>query len=564
MRKKLLILSVCLAAALNNCNGGSSGGGGGGGGGGDGGGGGTIDGVTGTPYDIGTPTLSELYVSPTGSDDNAGTNIMMPLRTLQAAWARIPAGALSGTGYRINMIAGTYPCGEDESACVNFFENRIGTRQLPIIITSVNASGAESAGGAVIRGGLDVTNVAYLYFIGLQMVAGNTLPTNNSGNNVLHIASGDHILMRNLTLAGPAGRTDTTNTIQEVIKINQAQNVYLESSDVSGTFQTVVDYFSVQGGHFLNNKIHGSGGRCAYLKGGSAYFMISGNELWDCHEAGFQAGEGSNLNLMRSPWLHYEAYDFKVINNIIHDIYGAGLSASGGYDILMAYNTLYRIGLSDGRDWTLAQSVLGSRGCPIVDEFPSAAASSAQCQHYIDLGGWGSATVGDGGEWIPDKSVYIYNNIFYNPSGVSTSISHFAVNGPVSLPADARNIPNPARTDENLVIRGNIVWNGSGLQLLDTTNGSTPGCEDTNPTCNRAQIAADNSINAFEPQLTNPAGGDYTPVAGGNVATASAYAIPDFTWDSFSPSVPAGSLSNAVTQNRAGAARSGADHPGAY
>jgi hypothetical protein len=50
---------------------------------------------------------------------------------------------------------------------------------------------------------------------------------------------------------------------------------------------------------------------------------------------------------MRTPWLHYEAYDIKVYNNVFHDIRGAGLSVSGGYNILMAYNTLYRVGGDD-------------------------------------------------------------------------------------------------------------------------------------------------------------------------------------------------------------------------
>jgi hypothetical protein len=566
-RNIIAVAVLGMFVLMGGCSGGSSGGGGGGAGGGGTGTNGS-GAATGTPYDMGTPTLSELYVSSTGNDANSGTEIGAPLRTLTAAWNMIPAGTLSATGFRINMIAGTYPCDADESACSNYFADKIGTYQFPIIIRSIDSVGAESIGGAIIRGGMDINNVAYLYLIGLTMLAGNDLPTNNSGNNVLHIANVDHMLMRNLVLTGPSGRTDTTSNIQEVLKGNQGSDVYLESSDVSGTFQTVVDLFSVQNGHFINNNIHGSGGRCAYLKGGSAYFRVEGNSFYDCHEAGFQAGEGSNFNLMRTPWLHYEAYDIKVVNNVIHDIYGAGLSVSGGYNILMAYNTLYRIGMSDTRDWTLAQFVLGSRSCTIVDEYPSAGAASTRCQQYIDAGGWGTASAGNagetGGEWIPDKNIYVYNNIFYNPAGVSTAIAHFAVNGPTTLPADAKNIPNPAQTDQNLVIRGNIVWNGSGLELLSTTNGTAPGCADTNPTCNSTQLGADNAINTIEPQLTNPAGGDFTTTSGSNVLAATAYSIPDFTWDAFTPAVTQGTLSNSVTTNRAGAARTGADHPGAF
>lgn len=42
------------------------------------------------------------------------------------------------------------------------------------------------------------------------------------------------------------------------------------------------------------------------------------------------------------PWVNYDAYAIKVTNNIIHDVWGAGLSVFGGYSILMAHNTLYK------------------------------------------------------------------------------------------------------------------------------------------------------------------------------------------------------------------------------
>lgn len=61
-------------------------------------------------------------------------------------------------------------------------------------------------------------------------VGGNDLPTNASGNNLLHIANASYILMRDMTITGPSGRTDMNNTIQEVIKVNQGDHVYLESS----------------------------------------------------------------------------------------------------------------------------------------------------------------------------------------------------------------------------------------------------------------------------------------------------------------------------------------------
>jgi hypothetical protein len=61
-------------------------------------------------YDIGDPTLSELYVAPAGDDANSGASPAAPLRTLSAAWGRLPT-TTSLTGYRISLASAiTYAC----------------------------------------------------------------------------------------------------------------------------------------------------------------------------------------------------------------------------------------------------------------------------------------------------------------------------------------------------------------------------------------------------------------------------------------------------------------------
>ena len=55
-------------------------------------------------------------------------------------------------------------------------------------------------------------------------------------------------------------------------------------------------------------------------------------------------GQGTGLQFMTAPWLHYEAYGIRVVNNIVHDTEGAGLGVNGGYNVLIAWNTLYRVG----------------------------------------------------------------------------------------------------------------------------------------------------------------------------------------------------------------------------
>jgi hypothetical protein len=507
-------------------------------------------------FDIGEPTLQDLYVSPSGGDENDGLSRSSPLKTIGAAWAKIPEELLNQTGYRINLLPGTYPC---EGDCINYFSARHGTAAFPILLQA-----ADGPGTVTIMGGLNIADVSYLYLLDLTMEAGQEAGA-AFGNNVLHIEKGDHILLRGLTLHGPQKCiTDECNDIQEVLKINQSQYVYLEQSDLSGTFQTVLDFVSVQYGHLLANRIHLSGGRCAYLKGGSAYFLVEGNEFFDCVEAGFQAGESSNLAFLQSPWLHYEAYDIKLVNNLIRDVHGAGLSVSGAYNILMAFNTLYRVGMEDasGRPWALVQLIHGARGCYAAEEFGGESGTQARCQQLLDLGAWGTAALGDenGGEWIPNRNVFIMNNLFYNPKGAATRYVQFVVNGPLITPEQARNLPAPSRTDENLIIRGNVIWNQPTEEaaLLGDNNGSgNIGCQDDNPTCNAAQLLSENTINAFEPELLDPANGDFRPVADGNLLGVAAVPIPDFDWADapLQPTVPPGTLQNWVERDHDGVPR---------
>lgn len=512
-------------------------------------------------YDIGAPILTDIYISTTGNDANSGATRDQPVKTIGQAWSRIPAGELTGTGYRLMFLPGAYPC---EGDCINYFSDRTGTYQYPVILTA-----ADGAGTVTLLGGLNLKNVSYLYLTDLTLWAGREAGS-AFGNNVLHIEDGHHILMRGLTLRGPVDCiTDACNDMQEVLKINQADYVYLETSDLSGTFQTVLDYFSVQYGHIFGSRIHRSGGRCAYLKGGSAYFLVSGNDFYDCREAGFQAGEGSNLAFMQTPWLHYETYDVKVVNNVFHDIYGSGFGVHGSYNALVAYNTLYRVGLDDdvGRSWALFDAEQGIRGCTSAEEFGGDVGTRQRCQELLDLGAWGTSVL-TSGQWIPNHSAYIYNNIFYNPAGATTHYTQFTVDGPVSPPPETRHIPDPSRTDDNLVVRGNIVWNAplEYAGLIGTSNGSDPGCAAGNPTCNEAQLLADNHVNIFEPQLTDPAHGDFTPVAGGNVFTSTTYGPPAFVWTDSPqpPPVPQGTLSNDVPMDHDRNARPYTSPPGAY
>jgi hypothetical protein len=497
-------------------------------------------------YDLGTPKVVDIWLDPgSGNDANDGSTREKAVKTLGAAWNRIPANTtLTSNGYSINILPGSLPC---ENACRNYFSGRFGTKEFPIIIRP-----ADGRGSVTIQGGLNIYNVKYLYLIDLNLLAGGA--NGAFANNVLHIDKGDHVLMKGLTIKGL-----TQAEFKEVLKVNTSQHIYLEDSEISNSFQAAVDYVAVQYGHILNNRIHDAGSWGMYLKGGSAYFRIEGNEIYKTY-FGFSAGEGSGVSFLVPPFVHYEAYDLKFINNVLYDIPGTPLAVSGGYNILMAYNTLYRTAYNNegGRAYAFITTFLGNRVC----------SDTAQvCQQMINQGAWGPtqpATEYVGGV-IPNRNVFFYNNLFYNPAPYRTMYGHLAIWGPRSKPANHANIPEFLTTDQNLQIKGNVFWNGPADMPLGIEHESW-GCQPSNPTCNPTQLKADNTFNAFEPQLVNPNAGDFKIISGSNLVNAKAQTIPDFSWgDSPSPpGVPIGDVRNSIDYDRSLISRASANLPGAY
>jgi len=478
-------------------------------------------------YDIGAPVLTELYVDPVNGDDgNSGRTPARPFRTLTAAWSEIPVNSTLSVGFRINLGPGFYP----ESSIPNYLESRHGAFGAPIIIRS-----SGPAGTAVLGGDLNVFDCRYLYIIGVTI-----RPT--PAGDAFHCERCDHLLLRGSTLDGGA------RAAHETVKVNQSRNIFLENNNISGADDNAVDFVAVQYGHIVGNRIHNSGDWCAYVKGGSAYLRVENNTFFNCGTGGFTAGQGTGFEFMESPWLHYEAYDIKFFNNIVHDTEGAAIGVNGGFNIVMAYNTFYRVGSrSHG-----IEVVFGSRSCD---------GDTSRCNAYRLLGGWGHSS---GDEPIPNRNVSIFNNVLYNPSGFRSADQHFAIQPPRS-PSSGTNVPSPARTDTNLVIRGNILWNGPA-ELPLGIEGVLGACDDTNPTCSAEQLRAENSINVGEPLLRDPRNNDFRPHAGGAVMGRIGDAIPDFTDTGrpTTPLVPGGTLTNLFPEDRGGVARSNTSPPGAY
>lgn len=477
-------------------------------------------------FAIGSPTLTELYVDPiNGDDDASGRSPGDPLQTLDAAWRKIPMNTPLSTGFRINLAPGTYP----ESSLPNYLESRHGTLAAPIIIRSTGGVGA-----TVLAGDLNVFDCRYLYIIGV------TLRPQPAGD-VFHCERCNHILLRGATFDGG-------NRIgQETIKINQSQYVFIENSNITGASDNAVDFVAVQYGHLIGNRISNAGDWCAYVKGGSAAIRVENNTFFNCGTGGFSAGQGTGFEFMESPWLHYEAYDIKFFNNIVHDTEGAAIGVNGGFNVVMAFNTFYRVGSR-------------SHGIEVVFGLRSCDGDTARCAAHRALGGWGLSS---GEEPIPNRNVFIYNNVLYNPTGFQSTFQHFAIQPP-RTPTSGSNIPTPSRTDTNLQIRGNLISNGPADLLLGVED--TAACVDSNPTCNAVQLRGENALNTAIPHFNDPASGDFRPLAGGAIFEHAMVTVPNFTNTGRpeSPPVPVGNLTNFFPEDRGGITRTTTSPPGAY
>ena len=214
-------------------------------------------------FDIGTPTVIDIWVNPSaGNDASSGASRDQSLRSLSAAWGRVPIGGTLTTGVRINLVAGTYP----ESIVPNYWEARHGTLAAPVIIRA-----ADGAGTARLPT-VNVFDCSYFYLDGLDISSG--------GGDVLHFDACSHILVRNTTVRG-TGVIASYAVPQETLKVNQSQFIFIEGCDISGAWDNAVDFVAVQYGHVVGSKIHRSGDWAMYAKGGSAYLTVTGNEFYD-------------------------------------------------------------------------------------------------------------------------------------------------------------------------------------------------------------------------------------------------------------------------------------------
>ncbi|KAF6251939.1 hypothetical protein COO60DRAFT_1704518 [Scenedesmus sp. NREL 46B-D3] len=483
-----------------------------------------------------------VWVDARATGEELGTQ-SAPYHSMRPAVAAIPKRTKLTRGIVINVMPGIVYQSRDVSL---WFESLWGTATAPVVVQR-----APGTSGEADLQGVEVLDCTWLYFIGVTF----RQPADSfGGGDVVHVAHSAYI---HLLRVAAIGRSEGERMPQETVKVNQVQGMYIEDSDISHAGDNAVDFVAVQYGHICRTKIH-EGNWCIYAKGGSAYLLIDSNAVYNCNEAGLRIGQGTGFEYMVKPWLQYEAYGIRVTNNVVYNTWGAGLGVAGGYNVLMAYNTVYRCGERSH----MVEFVYGERSCDGDTDL------DGMCNTNANAGGWGPRRPGDPAVPIPSRSIHFINNLLVNPPGYAAP-AYFSAPLPPAVGTTETPGPRPPTNpyvSNRLRIQGNVFINDAADDSL-----GLDACLDSNIACNRAQVLRDNTIN--DPALSV----DFSGVSGGSAAlTPGSKALlrrvwkrvevpPAFPgWSTPGSPTPRGTLANPVRTDKAGLARKPAnDLPGA-
>lgn len=436
-----------------------------------------------------------IHVDPVrGNDAGPGTR-SRPLRTLTAAWNRLPAVASGRTV--IELAPGDY---RDKSPV--YWENHSGRTGAPILIRS------RSMRRPARLPSVNVFGVAHLEFRGVRFTG---------GGDVIHCERCENFTLRSVTAVGRGA--------QETVKINQSRRVRILDSTIGGAGDNAIDFVAVEHGVIAGNRISRAQDWCAYAKGGSVDIRVTGNVFERCGTGGFTAGQGTGFQFMVAPWLQYEAVGVVVTGNTVKDTDGAAFGVQGGFNVLIADNVATRV----GRRSHVIEATYGGHSC---DGRPGDEGRE-RCARYLAAGGWGTTAVDDGDNYarIGNRHVYLVGNVIHNPAPYRSRWQQLEV--PADLgPQPGTNVPAGISAASDLRLLGNVIWNGGPEMPL----GGDGGCRPANPTCNPAQLESENLINRRRPALAGRRGGRLAK--SGWTAAWKPYAVPPPRWDDLPAGTP--------------------------
>ena len=362
-----------------------------------------------------------------GRDSNAGST-RSPLRTVAAAWRSIPQARVLQRPVRILIRPGRYGA----KALPNYWESRWGTKKAPIVIVAARR-------GTVSFGNVNLYDLRWVAFSGIAF---------KDHYDLFHCERCQHVLLTRSRLVG------SPKDLHENVKVNQSSDIGITHSTISGADDNAIDFVAVQHARVTYNVIERANDWCEYAKGGSAFVLVAHNRIRHCGTGGFTAGQGTGFQFMTAPFIRYEAYGIDVLDNLISDTEGAGIGVNGGYNIVVARNRMWNVGMRSH----LLEVGYGNRSC---DGQPGDDGRQP-CQQNLDAGGWGTTRVDDGTNYvrIPNRHVWILGNVIDNPSRQGDQLLSIAA--PFSGVEQDGSGLGAVSADDDLHIAGNLIA-GRGL-----------------------------------------------------------------------------------------------------
>jgi hypothetical protein len=417
-----------------------------------------------------------------GSDHNSGT-AKRPLRTVAAAWHRIPQATVLTRPVQILVRPGRYGA----NSLPNYWESRWGSAEAPIVVRAARP-------GKVSFASVNLYDLRWVAFTGIVF---------KDRFDLFHCELCRHVLLDRSRLVG------SPKDLHENVKVNQSQHIAITRNLISGADDNAIDFVSVQYARVTGNTIERANDWCAYAKGGSAFVLVARNRIRHCGTGGFTAGQGTGFQFMVAPFIRYEAYGIDVLDNRISDVEGAGVGVNGGFDVVIARNRMWNVGARSHE----IEVGYGSRSC---DGQPGDDGRE-RCAQNLDLGGWGTTRVDDGTNYvrIPDRHVWVLGNVIDNPRRQGDQL--FSIAGPFSGAEQDGSGLGDVRADDDLHIAGNLIA-GRGL----------PAGSDDCAAEDCAAIGSRNTLDARSGLFRAPLSGDLRLAPG---RSAPAPTLPEVAWD---------------------------------
>lgn len=267
--------------------------------------------------------LRDVYVAPSGSDSNSGSQ-SKPYQTLKHALKNAQPGDI------IHVAAGNYGGG-------NYVSGIQGTAQNPIKILGPDDGEAVFSGGSEV---FHMVNPAYI-------IISNLTFTGSSDNGINFDDGGDyttpahHIIFDNIKIhnVGSGGNNDS-------LKLSGVDNFYIFNSDFrdGSSGGSGIDMVGCHDGLIAGNTFYSLGSNFIQMKGGTSDIVVRDNFFEKVIHRGVNMGGSTGEPYFRpsiESGTDYEAKNLQVIHNTFVDV-NSGVAFVGCDNCIATHNVIYK------------------------------------------------------------------------------------------------------------------------------------------------------------------------------------------------------------------------------